>query len=162
MGKNLLDKSQLAEYLGTSKVTISRYITLGMPAAVTGGRGRAYKFDPTVCKAWLTDYRNKHSVGRPRDDVDGVNLGRRIQEAKLTKEMADAALKELELAERQGKLIPISDVTDKVAAEYTAIRARLLSLPPKIAPLVLIETDINAIREILDSEIRSILEELSQ
>lgn len=49
---------------------------------------------------------------------------------------AEAALVELELAKEQGAVVSIDDVSKEVSANYSALRAKLLSLPSKTASLI--------------------------
>lgn len=83
-------------------------------------------------------------------------------EARARKLSAEAELAEMERDERRGELVPIAAVERVVVEEYTALRAKLLSLPSKLAPQVAIESGEAACRELLERGITEALDELSR
>lgn len=73
---------------------------------------------------------------------------------------AEAALVELELAKEQGAVVSIDDVSKEVSANYSALRAKLLSLPSKTASLVFTSKDLVEAKRILEDAIIEALNEL--
>ena len=58
------------------------------------------------------------------------------QEADARRAVAEAELKELELAERRGQLMPVAEIGDEINRTFAAVRARILGFPPKLAPIL--------------------------
>lgn len=84
-----------------------------------------------------------------------------FDEAKARKMSADAILAEIEVAKARGEVVSLS-VVEKVAAdEYAALRAKLLSLPDKMAPLCETTPGVDGKRELLRRCVVEALEELS-
>jgi len=77
--------------------------------------------------------------------------------ATMRKETALATLRELELAEKQGAVIPIEVAVAAWATVGQTVRDGLLSLPERVAPEVAALTDARQIRDLLRDEIRKIL-----
>jgi hypothetical protein len=75
--------------------------------------------------------------------------------------MAVAELKEIQLAEKRGELVSISDVTATLADELTAVRGRLLAMPGRLAGALAIMSDPAEIEAAIDKEVRGALTELS-
>ena len=67
----------------------------------------------------------------------------------------------LEVAKMRGQMIDIQDVRKMWGDIATTVSKRFTLLPRKIAPLLLMIDSIDVIKNILDSEIRKILEELA-
>ena len=91
----------------------------------------------------------------------GVMLGSDYDMARTRKMNADAEIAEMELAELRLKLCNTSDVISAWADVLNACRAKLLSLPSKIAPILATEDDAAVIKELLDEQIYEALNELS-
>jgi hypothetical protein len=82
------------------------------------------------------------------------------EDAKTRKMAADAELAELELQRERGEVVPISEVAEAIGDEYAATRAKLLSIPTKLAPRIALENSEAACRELLAREITEALNEL--
>jgi hypothetical protein len=81
-------------------------------------------------------------------------------EARRRKEVALAELRELELAQKKGKLIDADQVTAKWAAAGGKIRDAVLRIPDKCAPAVAVTSDAAEARGILLAECEGILRTL--
>jgi len=92
-----------------------------------------------------------------RGDVHGDDYS--TYRTRLTKARAEMA--EKENAQLDSKLIPADDAKDAWTAMVANARARLLSIPNKIAPLVCAAETINEAREIIKIEIYEALNELA-
>jgi hypothetical protein len=92
------------------------------------------------------------SGGKPAD----------VEEAKARKLAAEAELAEITLAKARRELVAIDAVAQAVGDEYAAVRAKLLSLPTKLAPLVAIEEREAACRDLIERGITEALNELSR
>lgn len=77
--------------------------------------------------------------------------------AKTLREIAEARLAELKLAEQKGDLVRIADVRAELARHLGSMRSNLLQLPARLAPLLATEDDQGRIHTMLDAELRAIL-----
>ena len=75
--------------------------------------------------------------------------------------LAAAELKEIQLAEKRGELVSISDVTATLADELTAVRGRLLAMPGRLAGQLAIMSDAAEIEATIAEEVRGALSELT-
>lgn len=81
-------------------------------------------------------------------------------EARARKEQANAELAELKVAELRGDLVRRDAVAKALFESARAVRDRLLSLPQRLAPVVLAETDQRSVEILLGDEIRRALLDL--
>jgi hypothetical protein len=79
--------------------------------------------------------------------------------ARRDRAIAEKLERENEIA--GGQLVRVADVAAELAAEYSVVRAKLLSLPSKCAPQVKYCESVEAVRALLEREILAILTELS-
>lgn len=91
----------------------------------------------------------------------GVMLGSDYDQARTRKMNADAEMAEMELAQARLKLCNTEDVVKAWADVLNACRAKMLSLPTKIAPIVATEDDASVIKQIIEDQIYEALNELS-
>jgi phage terminase Nu1 subunit (DNA packaging protein) len=114
-------------------------------------RGR-YELVPVV-RAYIHFLRDRKIQG----DVHGDDYS--TYRTRLTKARAEMA--EKENAQLDSKLIPADDAKQAWSAMVANARARLLSIPNKIAPIVCAAETINEAREIIKIEIYEALNELA-
>jgi hypothetical protein len=100
----------------------------------------AGEYEPRAFGAWL----------RSRTSDDKSRLLR-----------AQAAMAELDLAERRGETITVDVMVPYMAAIYTRTRARLLALPSAVAPLVAEPGRVAEVQEILRERVYEVLTELA-
>ena len=91
----------------------------------------------------------------------GVKLGSDYDAARTRKMNAEAELAELELERVHGTLVVAEDVVDAWNDVLTALKAKLLSVPSKAAPVVSTEHDSAICKDILEDLINEALEELA-
>ncbi|MEM8493229.1 MAG: hypothetical protein AAF756_20620 [Pseudomonadota bacterium] len=144
-------QQQVAKHLGISTRQVRTLIKSGVLPAGTKGP------DIDACRHAYLDYLRGKATGkvtvRSDTDLDGEQ-----ERARLAHHKANiAALEEQQLA---GSLIEIAEVADAVGKEYAAVRARLLALPSRVAPLVSAVNDTAEVRGVLDDSVREALEEL--
>lgn len=82
-------------------------------------------------------------------------------EARTRKVAAEAAIAELELAKVRNELVLVGDVVKAWDDVLSAMKAKLLSLPTKMGPILSPETDAGVIQKKLEEQIRDCLDELS-
>lgn len=83
------------------------------------------------------------------------------EEARTRKINAEAEIAELELAKIRGTLCLTDDVVKAWETVLHACKAKFLSLPTKVAPIVANESDVAIIKDHLENAIREALAELS-
>ena len=91
----------------------------------------------------------------------GVIIGSSYDEARTRKVNAEAEIAELELAKIRGTLCMTDDVVKAWESVLHACKAKFLSLPTKVAPVVANESDVAKVKDFLEGAIREALTELS-
>jgi hypothetical protein len=83
------------------------------------------------------------------------------EEARTRKISAEAEIAELELAKIRGTLCLTDDVVKAWETVLHACKAKFLSLPTKVAPVVANESDVAVVKDYMENAIREALLELS-
>ncbi|MGD0640212.1 MAG: hypothetical protein ABSC22_05640 [Roseiarcus sp.] len=84
-----------------------------------------------------------------------------INDSLRRKEAAAAKLKELEFDKAAGKVVDSELAAKAVVHILSVVRGRLLGLPTKITPFLVLATDAATVKSILDEEITLILTEMT-
>jgi phage terminase Nu1 subunit (DNA packaging protein) len=96
-------------------MTVVKWEQNGMPVAHKGGRGRPSLYDPAAVAAWV--------AARETNAADSSSL----EEARIRKELSQAALNEQRLAVMEGKLLPAEEVEKAWAREVAAVRTAIMA-----------------------------------
>jgi len=96
-----------------------------------------------------------------RSTTGGIIIGSSYDEARTRKINAEAEIAEMELAKIRLQLCPTEDVVKAWTDVLNACRAKFLSLPTKIAPLLAQEDDAGVVKDLLEAQIYEVLTELS-
>ena len=91
----------------------------------------------------------------------GVLIGSDYDTERTRKMKADADIAEITLAKVQGELCKTEDVVKAWESVLHACKAKLLSMPTKVSPVVANETDTATIKQLLEDQIREALDELA-
>jgi len=91
----------------------------------------------------------------------GVVIGSSYDEARTRKMNADAEIAELELAKVRGELVETQKVIDAWVEVLSAMRAKMLSLPSVLAPVVANDEDVASCQDIIEKQVYEALEELA-
>ena len=91
----------------------------------------------------------------------GVKLGSSYDEARTRKVNAEAEIAEIELKKIHGELVVAEDVVSAWNDVLAALKAKLMSIPVKGAPIVSAESSTNVCKSVLEDLISEALEELS-
>jgi len=83
------------------------------------------------------------------------------EEARARKVAAEAEIAELELAKVRGELVVADDVVTAWSDTLASLKAKLVSVPSKAAPIVASDDTAGGCQKVLDDLIREALEELS-
>lgn len=152
MAEQDVNKADLALLMGVSSVTVGHWVNKGCPYVQKGASGKAWVFRVPDVVAWREEQVALQAVG----DTKSLD----IDEARRRKVAAEAALTELDLSKRKGELVEIEDVAESVGEDYANLRAKLLSLPVKVAPQAVGITDAIEVQSLIESLIHEALEEL--
>jgi phage terminase Nu1 subunit (DNA packaging protein) len=150
----IVNKRQLADILGMAEETLTQYQKDSTFPVLVKRRGRSGSdYETADVIAWLERRKINATVGN-QDLID-------LEEGKRRKMAAEAGLAELELLKEQGKVIEIERVADELGEQLSNLRAKLLSIPSKVAGQAYTAKDIREIKQILDDAIFEALNELS-
>jgi phage terminase Nu1 subunit (DNA packaging protein) len=148
----ILNRGQMAAYLACSTATLDRYVAAGCPVRTRGKTSQGHEFDSDAVMRWFRD--RQSAASEPGAEGQGDQGKRRYS-------LAAAELKEIQLAEKRGSLVPIEAVTATLADELAAVRSRLLAMPGRLAGQLLMKSDPAEIEAAIAEEVRGALSELS-
>jgi phage terminase Nu1 subunit (DNA packaging protein) len=147
-----VSKGDLATTLGVAINTVTGWVRRGCPYVEKGGKSKPWIFNTADVVKWREEMAAQAAVG----DTSKLD----IEEARRRKEAAQAAMIELDLAKRRGEVVEIEEVADAVGDDYANLRAKLLSLPTKLAPQVAGLEDLAKCKAIIEKGVHDALEEL--
>lgn len=151
--------SEAATLLGVHRNTVKSWLDRGCTAlrAADAARGIDWQLSLADILAWRESQAVaavEQATGPAADVVD-------LDEARRRKVLAEAELAEYELAQVRGSVVAVSDIAARVTSEYAEVRARLLSIPARLAQRLAVETDASAIERAIKAEVTAALEELT-
>jgi phage terminase Nu1 subunit (DNA packaging protein) len=153
LADTIVSTSDLAAVLGLTDRRVRQLREDGtLPEA---GRGRF------VLGAAVQAYNGRlreQAAGRQGADEDAPDLT--DERARLAKAQADA--QEMKNAQTRGELLPRGDVDAAVAAAFARVRARLVGIPAKAAPVVMTMESAAEAQAALRDAIYEALRELSE
>ncbi len=141
-----VDLPILCVYLEKSPRMIRRYVQQGMPV-IRDATGEIARFKVGDVFKWY--------YGRNGSEEDG---GKEYWDKEYRKNRAK--LSEIELKQKEGEIIPFEDHVSIVKNQVRGIKAGFLRLPKHVAPK-LYQQDPKVICEMLDQEIRYIIEQFA-
>lgn len=144
-----LSLEKAAQFFGVDTRTVHKWLKQGLQGE-KDGKNR-WVINSAAASKWLRDRERESVLG----DVAKVDES----EARRRKLVAEAGREELKLAIESGTVIPIAQYEASMAAMIGAARAKLLSIPVKVGPLVATLTALEA-RDLLQTEIAEVLQEL--
>ena len=89
-----------------------------------------------------------------------VKIGGTYDEARTRKVNAEAEIAELELAKVRGELVVVDDVIKAWETVLMAVKAKMMSVPTKAAPVVASEGEAGKCQAVIEDLVREALEEL--
>jgi phage terminase Nu1 subunit (DNA packaging protein) len=122
---DLATVAELALLFGVHRHTVDTWVKDGLPATRTGAVGSAMLAPVKDAVRWVRENdaaRAKAALERARQEADGEET------SKARKLAADARMRELDLAEREGKLVDVAQVEDAWQQQVAAVREALLTL----------------------------------
>jgi len=123
----VVDLRQVSKALNVSERRIQQLAKEGLPKEERG------KYELGKCMLWYIRYLQValEASGR-RDSGESEFIGAREERARLLR--AEAELKEMELAQKRGQLVAIADVEAEYTSLVLSIKARIMAIPPRLAP----------------------------
>lgn len=121
-----VDVSKVAAFLNLDERRIQQLVKEGMPRESRG------QYDPIKCAHFYIRFL-QHALERKSVPIlDGGFVGEREERIRLLR--ADADLREIELAKERSQLVAISDVERVMTDLVLTTKARILAIPPRLAP----------------------------
>ena len=142
----LVSKKAAAEFFGVSVQALDGWFTAGCPVAKRDHNDRIELLDLRVMTQWRIDRAG-----------DGGELDR--ERTRLTKAQADKT--ELEVAELRAELVRAPVIGLHWQAMVAAMRAKLLSLPSKVAPQVAGPDSLSRTQELIQAVVHEALAEIA-
>lgn len=153
MADLLLTASDTEKMLDIAAQSLKNMKKRGIPMT----ESKPPKYPARECVLWaIKEGIVKYSISN-NTDLDTENLPPRER-----KDLADAQLKELELAKKRGELISLEDIRDQVERIMVSFKAKTLSIPSKIAPVLITCETVEEIKAIIDTSMRELLTELDR
>ena len=137
--------SELSEALGVSTRTVERYRNDGKLPQKVRGMGTPLK----------------HSIRFYLEQFESGKINK-LEEEKIRLTSAQADDKELDVAQKRGELLPRDIVVVAWQGQKANMKAKLLNIPSKLAPLIVGEDSIEVIKDKAQELIYEALEELSK
>lgn len=127
-----LELEDVAELLGVSERMVRNYIKDNDLPCRGDGRGRRFAW-PEV-REWYVQYRISLSGSRGSLGVSMPEVGKEsIDQAVLRRTVAEANLKELQLATGRGDVVAVKDVERSVGKVAAGLKTAILAMPSKMA-----------------------------
>lgn len=124
----VVTKSRLSQITGIAVVTIDRMIAEGAPIISRGGsRKQGWQINTADFIQWYIRHKVAEATGDP--DEGGFDLAKRRDKE------AQARLRELEIAKREGELVPAADVEAWASNKFGVVRSRFLAVETQVPAL---------------------------
>lgn len=155
MGDLVVSTKVLAEMFGLTERRIRQLVEEEVIDRASRGR---YELVPTVKKYIL--YLKTYAAAKDQQ-IQQEQIEINHQHEKALHERAKREIAELNLAEMRGTMHKAEDVEAVMTDMLSAVRAKLLGLPTRVAPMLVARNEIAVIQDMLQREIYEALEELA-
>jgi phage terminase Nu1 subunit (DNA packaging protein) len=149
-----VDISKVARALNLKERRIQQLANEGMPREARG------QYDLVKCMLWYIRYLQHALEKKSVPTSDGDFVGVREERARLLR--ADADLREIELAEKRSQLVAIKDVEFMLTDLVLTTKARIMALPPRLAPELVGESSIIMIHAKIEKACKEALSYLAK
>ena len=154
-----ISASAAADLIGVTRQTVATWLK-------KAGMDPAAGVDLPALLAWR--FKAEREMGRAEAEKKYAGLSKEEgeegfidkEEAIRRKAVAEALIKELDLEERVGKVVPIEAVQERVEAQYAAVRERFFSIPMAVCQDLVAQEDPQVIAARIRDEIDDALEDL--
>lgn len=123
--------TRIASAINLSEQRVQQLVNEGMPREARG------QYDPMKCMLWYIRYLQSAIEKRSVPAPDNRFVGR-AERVRLLR--ADADLREMELAKKRALLIALPDVEAMLTDLVLTTKARIMAIPPRLAPDLMGET----------------------
>jgi hypothetical protein len=127
-----VDVTKVASALNITDARVQMLVKGGMPREARG------QYDPVKCMLWYIRYLQRALEKKAVPTLDGGFVGEREERVRLLR--ADADLKEIELATKRGLMMALPDVESMMTDLVLTTKARIMAIPPRLAPELVGET----------------------
>lgn len=146
---------EIAAILNLTTARVQQLVQEGLPKKLRG------KYDRDDCVGWYIRY--LQALVEKRAIVDeGGKIFATEREERLRLLRADADLREIELARERGELVSIADVERDMADLILTTKARVMAVPPRVAPELVGETSRVMAQAKVEKELKDALLNLAQ
>lgn len=167
---NLMTQAEYARHRGCSRVAVGKAVKAGRISLVNG------LIDPVVADIqWQKNSRARAAQQQPGQlPLDAAAASERLHPeageapknddymvSRTRREMAEAELAELKLAEQHGQLIRVDAVKAALANVFSATRDAMLQIPSRLGPQLAAEADPAVAQSLLHAEIHQALQLLA-
>jgi phage terminase Nu1 subunit (DNA packaging protein) len=127
-----VDVTKVASALNLDERRVQQLVKEGMPRETRG------QYDPVKCMLWYIRFLQSALEKKAVPTLDGGFVGEREERVRLLR--ADADLREMELARERSLVISINDYERTLADLILTTKARIMAIPPRLAPDLVGET----------------------
>ncbi len=170
MGKvQLMTKSEYARHRGVSAVAVHYAVQEGRISLIDG------KIDAAVADIQWQRNTRARAPNRPAPESDSPAIsaapaasaepavtGDDYWVSRARREAAEAHIAEMKRGELEGKLIRADVLRQAWSRKVASARNALLQIPPRLAPVLAAEADMDRVAALLEDELRAGLAELSR
>jgi len=153
----LTDVGRVAQALNLTEARVHQLVKEGLPKE---GRGQ---YDPVKCMLWYIRYLQavieKKAVNLA-EPGGAVFAGEREERVRLLR--ADADMREIELAKERSQLITLPEVEVAMTDLVLTTKARMMAIPPRLAPELVGETSRVMIQAKMEKAIKEALSYLAK
>ena len=141
-------QTDISQFFGISNRTLRAWTLKGMPKIATN------KYSLSDCCRWHID--------RLEIKIEKLNSIEELKSARLRLLNAKALSSEIDLSIKKGAYIDVNKIDSVIERSYLAVRSKLLSLPHRLAPVLINKVEVIEVKMILENEIYNTLKELSK
>ncbi len=123
---------KVAGFLNLTPQRVQQLVKEGMPRESRG------EYDAIKCAGWYIRYLQNALEKKAVPTLEGGFVGEREERIRLLR--ADADLKEMELARERSQYVALPDVEKTLTDLVLTTKARILAIPPRLAPELVGET----------------------
>jgi len=128
MGNWTGNKQEIADWFKVSLPTLNDWVRKGCPVLEMGKKGVGWVFDIRAVTRW-----HEQTIKKP--DLTDLTISP-ISDVTYRRAIAEAELKEIELAEKRHEVTDINRVIRDMGNVFVQLRTKLLSIPIKASPLL--------------------------
>jgi phage terminase Nu1 subunit (DNA packaging protein) len=150
-----ISRRDLAALFGCTGRWISVLVGKGLPRLSHG------RFETIPCLTWYIGFL-RDALAKRDGDADGDTVAVRTRAAKLKQSEALAELRQIELEQTQGHLVAIEDVEHEMTDLVLVTKARIMAIAPRLAPVLVGETDRAVIQARIEKSCREALHALAK